>query len=103
VNRQPRSLVHAARVLADQPGFERLLASTNEVTLFRGGAGTGKSFVLRELAAQVLENGRPVIVLAPQRQQVVDSGAVARSPSASSNNSVRTWAGSSPKVPNSLG
>lgn len=55
-----------------QRALDRLLASPNEVTLFRGGAGTGKSFVLRELAAQILENGRPVIVLAPQRQQVVD-------------------------------
>jgi hypothetical protein len=42
------------------------------VTLFRGGAGTGKSYVLRELAAQVQQTGRPVVVLAPQRQQVVD-------------------------------
>jgi conjugative relaxase-like TrwC/TraI family protein len=52
--------------------LDRLLASTNEVTLFRGGAGTGKSFVLRELAAQVQQTGRPLVVLAPQRQQVVD-------------------------------
>ena len=33
---------------------------------------TGKSFVLRELADQIRDAGRKVIVLAPQRQQVVD-------------------------------
>ena len=52
--------------------LERLLASVHAVTLFRGGAGTGKSFVLRELVEQIRQNGRPVAVLAPQRQQVVD-------------------------------
>ncbi|MGH7994002.1 MAG: MobF family relaxase, partial [Limisphaerales bacterium] len=48
-----------------------LLCSTNAVSLFRGGAGTGKSFVLGELVEQVRQSGRRVIVLAPQRQQVV--------------------------------
>ena len=52
--------------------LDALLHSTNTVSLFRGGAGTGKSFVLRELVEQVQQSGRPVIVLAPQRQQVVD-------------------------------
>ena len=52
--------------------LESLLRSTNTVSLFRGGAGTGKSFVLRELVGQVGQSGRPVVVLAPQRQQVVD-------------------------------
>jgi ATP-dependent exoDNAse (exonuclease V) alpha subunit len=33
---------------------------------------TGKSFVLRELVEQVCAGGRKVVVLAPQRQQVVD-------------------------------
>ena len=49
-----------------------LLSSTNRVSLFRGGAGSGKSFVLRELVEQVQKGDRPVIVLAPQRQQVVE-------------------------------
>ncbi|MCI0542064.1 MAG: AAA family ATPase [Verrucomicrobiales bacterium] len=49
-----------------------LLDSTNAVSLFRGGAGTGKSFVLRELAEQLAQSGRRVVVLAPQRQQVVE-------------------------------
>lgn len=49
-----------------------LSSSTNTVSLFRGGAGTGKSFVLRELVDQLRESGRCVVVLAPQRQQVVE-------------------------------
>ncbi len=52
--------------------LEALVRSTNSVSLFRGGAGTGKSFVLRELVQQITQVGRRVIVLAPQRQQVVD-------------------------------
>jgi len=52
--------------------LDALLSSTNAVSLFRGGAGTGKSFVLRELVGQLRESGRGVVVLAPQRQQVVD-------------------------------
>jgi conjugative relaxase-like TrwC/TraI family protein len=49
-----------------------LLGSTDRISIFRGGAGTGKSFVLRDLAEQVQQAGRRVVVLAPQRQQVVD-------------------------------
>lgn len=49
-----------------------LLDSTNQVSVFRGGAGTGKSFVLHELIRQIQHADRPVVVLAPQRQQVVD-------------------------------
>jgi len=52
--------------------LEGLLASTNRVSIFRGGAGTGKSFVLHELVGQLRHAGHPVAVLAPQRQQVVD-------------------------------
>ncbi|MEO7299180.1 MAG: AAA family ATPase [Verrucomicrobiota bacterium] len=52
--------------------LDGLLGSTNIVSLFRGGAGTGKSFVLHELAEQLRESGRRVVVLAPQRQQVVE-------------------------------
>ena len=51
--------------------LDALLRSTNAVSLFRGGAGTGKSFVLRELVEQVRQSGRSVVVLAPQRQQIV--------------------------------
>jgi conjugative relaxase-like TrwC/TraI family protein len=51
--------------------LDALLRSTNAVLLFRGGAGTGKSFVLRELVGQLRQSGKRVAVLAPQRQQVV--------------------------------
>ncbi|MGH7952161.1 MAG: MobF family relaxase [Limisphaerales bacterium] len=51
---------------------ERIMASKNFVTLFRGGAGTGKSFTLHEVQ-RGLENACYVVqVLAPQRQQVID-------------------------------
>jgi len=52
--------------------LDTLLHSTNGVSVFRGGAGTGKSFVLRELVDQLRQSGRCVVVLAPQRQQVVE-------------------------------
>ena len=52
--------------------LEALLRSTNGVSVFRGGAGTGKSFVLRELVEQLRQSGRDVVVLAPQRQQVAE-------------------------------
>ena len=49
-----------------------ILSSRDFVTLFRGGAGTGKSFALREVQAALKRDGRTVRVLAPQRQQVAD-------------------------------
>jgi conjugative relaxase-like TrwC/TraI family protein len=49
-----------------------ILASTNFITLFRGGAGTGKSFVLQRAQRAIDQTHRPSIVLAPQRQQVID-------------------------------
>ena len=52
--------------------LDALLSSINLVSVFRGGAGTGKSFVLHELVEQLLESGRRVVILAPQRQQVVE-------------------------------
>ncbi|MCI0537983.1 MAG: relaxase domain-containing protein [Verrucomicrobiales bacterium] len=52
-----------------------LLASRDFITLFRGGAGTGKSFVLKTLAESLRDAGHPVAILAPQRQQVVDLAA----------------------------
>src|SRR5581483_9267713 len=83
--RQVKDGVGVCRPLVDDPSpanpqlddeqrqaLELLLRSTNSVALFRGGAGTGKSFVLRELNEQIQRSGRPVVVLAPQRQQVVD-------------------------------
>ena len=64
--------VNAALDAEQRNALDALLASTDTVSVFRGGAGTGKSFVLRELAEQLQQAGRPVVVLAPQRQQVVD-------------------------------
>ena len=49
-----------------------LVSNRNRVAVFRGGAGTGKSFVLRELVGQICDSGRGVVVLAPQRQQVLE-------------------------------
>src|ERR1022692_3627779 len=51
---------------------EHILSSRDFVTLFRGGAGTGKSFTLREVKAGLIQAGQTVQVLAPQRQQVAD-------------------------------
>jgi conjugative relaxase-like TrwC/TraI family protein len=49
---------------------ERILKSRDFITLFRGGAGTGKSYTLREVRRGIEAAGRSVVVLAPQRQQV---------------------------------
>jgi len=51
---------------------EKILRSRDFITLFRGGAGTGKSFALKEVERGLTAAGRPVTVLAPQRQQVQD-------------------------------
>ncbi len=66
------SLVNPKLDDEQQKALSVLLGSTNAVSLFRGGAGTGKSFVLSELVAQVGQTGKTVVVLAPQRQQVVE-------------------------------
>jgi conjugative relaxase-like TrwC/TraI family protein len=50
----------------------RILRSRDFVTLFRGGAGTGKSYALREVDSSLRQQGRAVRVIAPQRQQVMD-------------------------------
>jgi conjugative relaxase-like TrwC/TraI family protein len=52
--------------------LKQLLASRDFISLFRGGAGTGKSFVLKSLADRLCEAGHSVVTLAPQRQQVRD-------------------------------
>ncbi len=51
---------------------ERILSSRDFATLFRGGAGTGKSFALQEVRRVLLRAGHPLHVIAPQRQQVID-------------------------------
>ena len=49
----------------------RILSSPDFITLFRGGAGTGKSFTLREVQRVLQASGHSVQVVAPQRQQVI--------------------------------
>jgi conjugative relaxase-like TrwC/TraI family protein len=64
----------ANRSLDDEQrkAVEQILSSCDFVTLFRGGAGTGKSFTLREVKAGLNQAGHVVQVLAPQHQQVAD-------------------------------
>ena len=49
-----------------------ILGSRSFITLFRGGAGTGKSYVLRAVQTAISAAENPSVVLAPQRQQVID-------------------------------
>lgn len=51
---------------------QRILASRDYVTLFRGAAGTGKSFTLKEVRTGLVAASRSVHVVAPQRQQAMD-------------------------------
>jgi conjugative relaxase-like TrwC/TraI family protein len=51
---------------------QRILASRDFITLFRGGAGTGKSYALGEVRTCLLRAGLSVQAIAPQRQQVMD-------------------------------
>ena len=51
---------------------ETIVGSREFITLFRGGARTGKSFTLKEVKRGLVAAGRPVVVLAPLRQQVND-------------------------------
>jgi conjugative relaxase-like TrwC/TraI family protein len=51
---------------------DRILGTRDFITVFRGGAGTGKSFTLQEIERGLRAADRPIVVLAPQRQQVSD-------------------------------
>jgi conjugative relaxase-like TrwC/TraI family protein len=51
---------------------QRILTSHDFITLFRGGAGTGKSHTLKAVERGITATGSPVMVLAPQRQQAHD-------------------------------
>jgi conjugative relaxase-like TrwC/TraI family protein len=55
-----------------QAAVNQILGSRDFITLFRGGAGTGKSFALKEVERGLVLTKRSVVVLAPQRQQVHD-------------------------------
>ncbi len=52
--------------------LRRILGSRDFVTLFRGGAGTGKSYVLRRVQEVLHRFAHTTHVLAPQRQQAFD-------------------------------
>ncbi len=51
---------------------EKILQSEDFVTLFSGGAGTGKSHTLREIGNGLTGAGHVIQVIAPQRQQALD-------------------------------
>jgi conjugative relaxase-like TrwC/TraI family protein len=55
-----------------QLALRSILSSRSFITLFRGGAGTGKSFVLQRVQRALDRRGQRSFVLAPQRQQVID-------------------------------
>lgn len=52
--------------------IKRILESRDYVTLFQGGAGTGKSFTLQEVDRGLQSAGFETVILAPQNQQVID-------------------------------
>lgn len=55
-----------------EKAVRHILGSRDFITLFRGGAGTGKSFALQEVYRGITGSGQSVVTLAPQRQQVTD-------------------------------
>ena len=63
----------AAELMPDQrAAAEMILASRDFVTLFCGGAGTGKSHTLREIGNGLKAAGHNSYIIAPQRQQALD-------------------------------
>jgi conjugative relaxase-like TrwC/TraI family protein len=63
----------SAKLSAEQDtAVRQILGSRDFITLFRGGAGTGKSFALQEVHRGLAKAERPMVVVAPQRQQVTD-------------------------------
>ncbi len=63
----------AAELKADQrQAAEKILRSRDFITLFSGGAGTGKSHTLREISNGLSAAGFRIQVIAPQRQQALD-------------------------------
>lgn len=49
---------------------ETILKSRDFAVIFKGGAGTGKSYTLKEITASAENAGKEVVVLAPQNKQV---------------------------------
>jgi conjugative relaxase-like TrwC/TraI family protein len=68
----PCPTLRDSRLDSDQRvAVEQILNSRDFVTLFRGGAGTGKSYALREVRRGLETAGHPIQVIAPQRQQAI--------------------------------
>jgi conjugative relaxase-like TrwC/TraI family protein len=66
------SIISNSGLAEDQyRALDAIAKSADFITLFRGGAGTGKSFVLRAVQ-RAIGSTRSFVVLAPQRQQVID-------------------------------
>lgn len=72
---EPFNATHVAADSLDNEqrcAIERILKSEDFLTLFRGAAGTGKSYALREVHRGLRNAGHSVHIIAPQRQQVID-------------------------------
>jgi conjugative relaxase-like TrwC/TraI family protein len=67
-----RGELHSQLAPDQQNALSSILSSRSFITLFRGGAGAGKSFVLQRVQSAIDRNGRRSVVLALQRQQVID-------------------------------
>ncbi len=67
-----QSICNASLNSEQRTAVEHILSSRNFLTLFRGGAGTGKSYALKAVGAGLRRAGHHVHVIAPQRQQVMD-------------------------------
>jgi conjugative relaxase-like TrwC/TraI family protein len=68
----PRHNLSAELKPDQRAAAELILGSGDFVTLFCGGAGTGKSHTLREIGNGLKASGHVSYVIAPQRQQVLD-------------------------------
>ena len=68
----PRYTLSLALSVEQERAVGQILGSWDFITLFRGGAGTGKSFAFKEVERGLVAAKRPVVVLVPQRQQVHD-------------------------------
>jgi conjugative relaxase-like TrwC/TraI family protein len=72
---RPFNATHVAADSLDEEqrnAVGQILCSVDFLTLFRGAAGTGKSFALREVLRGLEGAGHAVHIIAPQRQQVID-------------------------------
>jgi conjugative relaxase-like TrwC/TraI family protein len=66
------SIHNSALDAGQRQAVNHILESRDFVVLFRGGAGTGKSYALREVFGALQQTGHVVEAIAPQRQQVMD-------------------------------